>query len=120
MTSKYLNFKVVSSVWYTSAYDETLRANSQHGLISKLRRGISSCYTGALNKIPFKRKQKDYVDFTDNSWKNNYLIGRKIITRPYKFYALVIAAVLMIVTTVIPGPNILGFWLIPKFLGRFG
>lgn len=63
---------------------------------------------------------KRYIDFTNNEWKNNYLIGLKIVTRPWKRAGLAMAATFLFLTTLIPGPNILGLMLVPKILGRFG
>jgi len=35
--------------------------------------------------------KKDYMDFTNDSWKSNFLIGLKITTRPYHKWALFLA-----------------------------
>lgn len=67
-------------------------------------------------------KMKKYIDLTNNGWKENYLIGKKIVKRPYKRIPLALS-ILIFVSGVIPcivwnfatsGSTAI------KFLGKFG
>jgi len=74
------------------------------------------------NKMKIIKKKRYEIDFTNNNWKSNYLIGNKIVTRPYKRVPLVLA-ILIFISGIVPcivwnfatsGATAI------KFLGRFG
>jgi len=63
---------------------------------------------------------KKIIDFTNNEWKKDYLIGKKITTRPWKRIPLFIAIGIFL-TGILPIMNfIFSTILASKFLGKFG
>jgi|TARA_Y100000034_G_scaffold20139_1_gene22924 hypothetical protein len=79
-----------------------------------------------INKIKNKlnkARRSNYLDLTDNDWKSDKrfnLMGLRVLKRPYKKIALLIAALAFIFTSLIPGPNVLGFYLVKSILMRWG
>ncbi len=63
------------------------------------------------------------LDLTNNDWKNDKkfnLVGLKILTKPYNRIALGVAIFTFILTSLFPGPNVLGFYLVKLILGKYG
>lgn len=74
-------------------------------------------------KAKIEAHRAPVLDLTSNDWKNDKkfnLVGLKVLTRPWKKLALVLAIFTFIFTSFIPGPNVLGFYLVKTILGRFG
>lgn len=69
-----------------------------------------------INKI----KNTKYVDFTNEDWKEDFMIGMKLITRPYRKPILAAALALIIVSIIAPLDFGLGAYSGYKLLGRFG
>jgi len=57
---------------------------------------------------------KKYIDLTNNEWKNNYLIGKKIITRPWNKKILGLCLAIIGISLITPFTN---FFLIPISIG---
>lgn len=69
------------------------------------------------------RRSDDYLDLTSTKYKKDKkwsLVGLEIRQRAYKKIPLILSIIVLILTSFIPGPNIPGFWLTSKILGRWG
>ena len=67
-----------------------------------------------------KKKKNKYIDFRNNEWQQNYLVGQKIVRRPWKRIPLIIAGAIFL-TGLLPIMNfIFSTILANKFLVRFG
>jgi len=64
-----------------------------------------------MNKF---RKKEEYIDFTNNSWKTNYLIGLPMVLRPYKKPILALSAIIFCISLLTPFTNL---FLIPLSMG---
>ena len=67
-------------------------------------------------KNPFK---KEYIDLRTNTWRSNYLIGLKIIKRPWKKSILIISLLISLFSLIIPDLGLMSILGI-KFLGKYG
>lgn len=73
-----------------------------------------------INKIKNKLLKKKVVDFTNDNWKSDALVGKEIITRPWKRLPFVIAMGIFL-TGILPIMNfVFSTILASKFLYRFG
>lgn len=73
-----------------------------------------------INKMIYKiRGKREYLDFTDDSWKSNTYVGYRIVTRAYRKSIVALFLVLCGISLIIPDLGlsaILGL----KVLGRYG
>jgi len=58
--------------------------------------------------------------FKKQKTKAIHLVGLEITTRKWKKKALILAVLVFAATSIIPGPNVPGFFLAKLILGRLG
>jgi len=82
---------------------------------------IQKTITKIKNKL-IQRKQRGYLDLTSNTYQNDkkwQYIGLKLVTRPYKKIAMVIAGSMMLCSLILPDLG-LGIYGGIKYLGKYG